>query len=455
MSPAPPALPAQFHRFLVELAQGHQLFIVGGWLRDALRGIEPKDADFATDAPMEAVATLSARHGLRIFADQVAKQHGTYRLTNGRPNEVLDLATLREDVARKSARHAQVQFTTSIAGDLARRDLTINGMAAAYPWGAAVPTAMPARPFSLIDPFAGQGDLARRLLRLIGEPRERLQEDPLRLLRVARFASANGRWRATARTARAMRREAYRLPTLSFERVRDEFLKALALPCPWRFVRLLRDAGALAFLWPPGPFEFHIARAERGLRAASRQRLAPLERWLAFLLAGVLPPPRLANGAGALGQALASWMEQNLRRLRLPVVDVGAAGRTCRAFVWAPEQMLADDTASWLVAAGEHTRRRVERVGFALVAAGRLRRSPWQRWLARCAEMTDHGPVPSLREVAIDGQRLLAEGLVAPGPTVGGLLAHLHHWSLQNRCWRDRAALLHEARRVAATREHR
>lgn len=193
---------------LLKLIQhGFQAYYVGGAVRDSLLGRPIHDVDIATSAHPHQVQA--------IFEETVpiGLAHGTVLvLFNGMPYEV---TTFRSESGYTDHRHPdQVVFEDSIEADLSRRDFTMNAMAISVDgeW---------------IDPFNGRADLAEKRLRTVGDPFERFQEDPLRMLRAARFSSQLN-MEPTENVRDQMSRLAERIQTVSVERVRDELTKCLS-----------------------------------------------------------------------------------------------------------------------------------------------------------------------------------------------------------------------------------
>lgn len=173
---------------------GFQVWVVGGALRDMLSGRAPKDYDLATDAPADTIMKLFSR------VIPVGIQHGTVRIHVDEGDiEVTTVAPSGMD---------------GILLDLNRRDFTMNALALSYPEG------------SLLDPHGGTEDLRRHLLKTVGNPRSRFREDPLRILRAARFMSAYG-CRMDRRMAAAVKDELAGMGEIAAERIRDEMFKLL------------------------------------------------------------------------------------------------------------------------------------------------------------------------------------------------------------------------------------
>lgn len=201
MTIALPAAPAWILRRLNRA--GHEAYVVGGCVRDALMGRTPHDWDICTSALPEQV--------LRLFSDrQVVKtglQHGTVMIVVD--GEGYEVTTFRTDGAYTDHRHPdQVTFVSRLTDDLARRDFTINAMAYHPELG-------------VQDDFGGQADLAAGVIRCVGDPDQRFQEDGLRILRALRFAARFG-FRLEEETGEAMHRNRALLDQIAAERIFTE-----------------------------------------------------------------------------------------------------------------------------------------------------------------------------------------------------------------------------------------
>ena len=206
---------------------GHQLYLVGGTVRDALlkRGPE-KDLDFATDAGPEEII-----HVLRGWADSKRLVGVRFGTVGARKDGVeLEITTFREEVYPEDSRHPRVTFARDIHTDLSRRDFTINAMAVRLPDG------------EFLDPFRGLYDLAHRRLRTPLEPEVSFGDDPLRMLRAARFVSTLG-MEPVQELVEAIGRMHERLRIVSVERIQDEFSKLLLGEHVDRALSLLVETG--------------------------------------------------------------------------------------------------------------------------------------------------------------------------------------------------------------------
>jgi poly(A) polymerase len=219
-------------------AKGFALALVGGSVRDALLGRLGEDLDFATDAPPEAVLAAVDGWGTTwttgIEFGTVGIQRGDLRL---------EVTTYRAEAYDTGSRKPEVRYGESLEDDLLRRDFAVNAMAVPLPFSAASP---------LVDPFGGLEDLGRRLLRTPGRPEDSFSDDPLRMLRAARFSAQLG-FAVDPAAVRAMTAMAERIGIVSAERVRDELSKLLLAPTPRRGLTLLVDTGLAAQVLPELP----------------------------------------------------------------------------------------------------------------------------------------------------------------------------------------------------------
>jgi tRNA nucleotidyltransferase (CCA-adding enzyme) len=224
-------IPSTVRKFATQFANsGYSLYIVGGAVRDHFIGRENTDYDFATDAlPREVMALFPSVIPTGI-------KHGTVTvLFKGQHFEV---TTFREDGEYLDMRRPKaVRFVRSLAEDLKRRDFTINAFA------------VDAFTAKLTDLHDGLGDLNRKLIRAIGEPRERFEEDALRILRACRFTSQLD-FTIESDTAAAMKELSGNLSKVSGERIRDEFFKILSSPTPSVGILAMDACGALDEVLP-------------------------------------------------------------------------------------------------------------------------------------------------------------------------------------------------------------
>src|SRR5947209_3762024 len=205
---------------------GHELHLVGGSVRDALLGRLGEDLDFATSATPD--ETLGALKGWAASTWETGREFGT--IGAARQGLRLEITTYRAEAYDGVSRNPVVRYGTSLLDDLGRRDFTVNAMA----------VSLPSHAFT--DPYGGLADLAAGVLRTPGTPQRSFGDDPLRMLRAARFVAQLG-FAVEPAVLDAMRAMAGDLDRITAERIRDEFSKLLCGADPVPGLRLLVDTG--------------------------------------------------------------------------------------------------------------------------------------------------------------------------------------------------------------------
>ncbi len=289
---------------------GHEAFFAGGWVRDYLLQRKAKDVDIATSARPEEV--------LRLFPDSVAIG-ASFGVVQARSyGHLYEIATFRAEGPYLDGRHPSEVTFTGPEQDALRRDFTINGLFYDPLAG------------RVIDYVRGRADLQHRIIRTIGDPAERFEEDKLRMLRAIRFACSLD-FNIDTPTWETIRRLAPRIMQVSWERIRDEIMKMLAGPARGRALDLLHESGLLSVILPEveamrgieQPPEFH---PEGDVYVHTKLALDLLHRPSAVLALGTLlhdvgKPPTFSvaerirfDGHVELGAQMA---EAICRRLRL------------------------------------------------------------------------------------------------------------------------------------------
>jgi poly(A) polymerase len=217
-------------------AAGHELALVGGPVRDAFLGRTSPDLDFTTDATPD--ETLEVIRGWADAHWEIGKAFGTIGLRKGR--HLVEVTTYRSDVYDRASRKPAVTFGSTLAGDLVRRDFTVNAMAVRFP------------SLEFVDDHGGLADLAAGVLRTPSPPDESFADDPLRMLRAARFASQL-RFTVAPEVRAAMTASAGSLSMVSAERIRDEFTKLVMSDSPREGLTLLVDSGLAGVFMPELP----------------------------------------------------------------------------------------------------------------------------------------------------------------------------------------------------------
>lgn len=428
------------------LDAGHDAYVVGGSVRDALRGVDPHDWDVTTDARPEQIQKVFKR-------SLYNNRFGTVVVRSG--EHEVEVTTYRTEAEYTDHRRPDaVAFTASLEEDLARRDFTMNAMAWRPP--------RDGRRGELVDPFGGRRDIEARLLRAVGNADERFKEDALRMLRAVRFATLLD-LHVEPDTAEAIRRNAALTASVSGERVQQELTKMLAAERPSAALRLLSDLGVLAVICPE--LEECKGTPQEKLAAENvfEHSLATLDATppgdLALRLAGLFhdigKPETFADGHfhqhEFVGEAKARAI---LRRWKFDKETVNEVTHLIRNHMfwyqteWSPSAV----------------RRFIRKVGlenipalFALRRADNIgsgARSPRMYALEslwrRVQEEIDSANAFSLRDLKLDGNDLISTLGMRPGPEIGRVLNALFERVLDDPALNDREKLLELAREEIA-----
>jgi poly(A) polymerase len=215
---------------------GEQIALVGGPVRDALLGRLQNDLDFTTSARPEVTERL-----VKGWADAIWDMGRAFGTIGCRRGEwQVEITTYRSDKYDADSRKPSVDYGDTLEGDLGRRDFTVNAMA----------VSLPGQEF--VDPYGGLVDLAHQVLRTPGRPEDSFSDDPLRMLRAARFAAQLG-FSVAPEVVAAMTAMAGRIEIVSAERVRDELVKLVCAPYPRRGLTLLVETGLADHVLPELP----------------------------------------------------------------------------------------------------------------------------------------------------------------------------------------------------------
>jgi len=363
---------------------GYETWCVGGAIRDNLLGLENHDFDLTTAAPPDEVRRLFKR------TVPVGIEHGTVAVLDQR-NTPHEVTTFRKDI-RTDGRHAVVEFGVSLMDDLARRDFTINAIAyhpIAHRWQ---------------DPFEGAADLEHKLIRSVGDPNWRFQEDYLRILRALRF-SARFQFRIHARTLEAAKANVQGLAQLSAERVRDEWFKGIMTAARVsKLLTLWMDVGA-ARIWlpevrkPGNPKGLPDGRGKRETGKVDKLPRDPvlITAYLASDPASLLTRLKCSNKDIERGRAIGAWRDKY------------------------PDPRHIPEVRRWLSETGEYANELL-----ALLPAFDVSRFPFpvSRLPTVVASIRAAKDPVTLKDLAVTGDDLLAAG-VRPGPDVGETLQRL------------------------------
>ncbi len=418
-------------------AAGFEAYAVGGCIRDSLLGRIPQDWDITTSAFPEQVKAL-----FRKTIDTGIK-HGTVTVLMDR--EGFEVTTYRIDGEYEDARHPkEVIFTRNLTEDLKRRDFTINAMAYNESNG-------------LVDAFDGAGDLKRRVIRCVGNPRERFTEDALRMLRAVRFGAQLG-FSIEEHTKAAIGELAPSLKRISAERIQTELVKLLVSDHPEE-VRTLYETGISREIFPwldemmntkqNNPHHCYTV----GEHTLVTLKNVPADKVLRLtMLFHDMAKPRCltVDEAGIYHfkghpQEGARMAGEVMRQLKF---DNDTIARVKALILW------HDDNPPVTPA---NIRRAIHRVGlrqypdlFAVKRADTMGKNPSQQadmlayiddYEAQYRQIIEEEQCISLKELAVDGSDLIAAGM-KPGKNIGETLDYLLRRVLENPEYNNRETLL-------------
>jgi tRNA nucleotidyltransferase (CCA-adding enzyme) len=438
------AIPQDAIELCEELARGgHAAYLVGGGVRDLLRGQPVKDWDVATSAQPHQVQQMFRR----TIPTGIA--HGTVTVLFR--EHAIEVTTFRGEGAYSDGRRPDsVHFVSQIEDDLGRRDLTINAIA----FDPVTQT--------IVDPFSGQRDLEQGLIRAVGDPLARFEEDGLRVLRAIRFATVL-RFQIDPETLRAMEdaRVLERFKRVSVERVREELWRLLAADRPSIGIELMRHCGLLSIVLPELTETIGVRQNRHHSEDVYRHSLLACDAVrggvrvrLAALLHDIGKPPTAQAKANAPGENTfyghdrfgASQCDRVAERLRLSNADREHLTHLVRHHLFAFDQPSTDAAI----------RRFIQRVGretlddlFELRRADCMGRTAPEEKLAaleafrvRVDQVLAEAPPLTVGELAIGGREVIARLGLGPGPRVGQILRELLQRVIDEPSLNRRKALL-------------
>ena len=389
---------------------GHAAYAVGGCVRDSLLGLDPHDWDLCTSARPEQVMAL--------FGEEkcipTGLQHGTVTVKQG--GRLYETTTFRTEGAYSDGRHPDaVCFVPDVREDLARRDFTINAMAYSAEEG-------------LIDPFDGRDDLAAHLVRAVGEPERRFEEDALRILRLYRFAARFG-FAIDPATGAAARALGPHLDCVSAERIQEELLKLLAAPRPGSYL----EPAVLAIILPELEPEKQPERFAELCRTIDR--IEPTAENVPARLAALLCP---------LGEAGARKALRKLKCSNALTDEVTALEREAPGTPGSEMQL----TAKRLL--GRYELPTIKRLTALCSARHPEQAEAFAALRAEAEQLTAENACCRVSQLAVNGRDLMAAG-VRPGPGLRQVLNALLEAVITGQTPNEKDALLAAAAQFSAS----
>lgn len=389
---------------------GHAAYAVGGCVRDSLLGLDPHDWDLCTSARPEQVMAL--------FGEEkcipTGLQHGTVTVKQG--GRLYETTTFRTEGAYSDGRHPDaVCFVPDVREDLARRDFTINAMAYSAEEG-------------LIDPFGGRDDLAAHLVRAVGEPERRFEEDALRILRLYRFAARFG-FAIDPATGAAARALGPHLDCVSAERIQEELLRLLAAPRPGIYL----EPAVLAVVLPELEPEKQPERFAELCRTIDR--IEPTAENVPTRLAALLCP---------LGEAGARKALRKLKCSNALTDEVTALERE------APGTPGSDQTLMAKRLLGRYELPTIKRLAALCSARHPEQAEAFAALRAEAERLTVENACCRVSQLAVNGRDLMAAG-VRPGPGLRQVLNALLEAVITGQTPNEKDALLAAAAQFSAS----
>ena len=389
---------------------GHAAYAVGGCVRDSLLGLDPHDWDLCTSARPEQVMAL--------FGEEkcipTGLQHGTVTVKQG--GRLYETTTFRTEGAYSDGRHPDaVCFVPDVREDLARRDFTINAMAYSAEEG-------------LIDPFGGRDDLAAHIVRAVGEPERRFEEDALRILRLYRFAARFG-FAIDPATGAAARALGPHLDCVSAERIQEELLKLLAAPRPGSYL----ESAVLAVVLPELEPEKQPERFAELCRTIDR--IEPTVENVPARLAALLCP---------LGEAGARKALRKLKCSNALTDEVTALEREAPGTPGSEMQL----TAKRLL--GRYELPTIQRLTALCSARHPEQAVAFAALRAEAERLTAENACCRVSQLAVNGRDLMAAG-VRPGPGLRQVLNALLEAVITGQTPNEKDALLAAAAQFSAS----
>lgn len=426
-------LPKEVKEMIVALNKaGFEAYAVGGCVRDFILGREPYDWDITTNAKPEEIQKIFSSFA-KAMEDEpqtvYENEFGTVGVKTGSNDpklKVIEITTYRVEEKYTDKRHPdKVKFTTKIEDDLARRDFTVNAIA------------YDGKKF--VDPFKGEEDIKNKIIRTVGNPSNRFNEDALRLMRAARFAVQLG-FDIEEKTAEAIKKNSGDLVAISKERIRDELVKIIMTERAKNGIEMLHEFKLLKYIMPEledgidvGQNKHHIYTVwEHNLRALdwAATHGYKLENRIASLLHDVgKPKTKRGNGPNStfynhevVGAKMAAKILERLKFSKKFIEKVVLLVRY-HLFYYNVEEVTENSVRRLVRNVGPENMDDLLEVRIAdRKGSGVPKAEPYKlRHLRAVIEKVSHDPI-SVKMLKINGDIIMKELKIEPGPKIGYLL---------------------------------
>jgi tRNA nucleotidyltransferase (CCA-adding enzyme) len=418
--------------------KGFEAYIVGGCVRDFLRGVEPQDWDVATNAKPEEIQKIFSKsfYENKFLTVTVQTDSKSPKLKE------VEITTYRKEAKYTDKRHPdEIKFAKTIEEDLARRDFTVNAIA----------LEIQNSKFKIIDPFEGRKDLESKIIRAVGKPEERFNEDALRMMRAVRFTVTLGKgWGIEEKTTRAIKKNSPWLQAISKERIRDEFLKIIMAERASDGIELLRQLGLLKYIIPEIEEGYKVAQNKhhiygcyehylRSLDFAAKRNFNKHVR-LAALLHDI-GKPRTKRGEGPdatfYGHETvgAKMTIQILSRLKFPKKDIEKIAKLVRyhLFYYNVDEVSESSVRRLVRQVGPENMEELLEVRMAdRIGSGVPKAEPYKlRHLRYVIEKVAQDPI-SVKMLKVSGDKVMKILKIQPGPKIGQILDILLGYVLED-----------------------
>jgi len=438
---------------------GFEAFIVGGCVRDILMGKKPEDWDIATSAKPHEIQELFPKsfYENRFFTVTVLTESEDPTLKE------IQITTFRKEAKYSDKRHPDyVEFGENIFEDLKRRDFTINAMAIEI-----LDFSKEKFQVKIIDLFDGQKDLKEKIIRAVGDPKERFSEDALRMMRAIRFAVCLGyRWKIEEKTKEAIKELSHLIEFISKERIRDEFLKIINSERAAEGIELMRKLGLLKYIIPELEEGVGVTQNKHHIYTCYEHCLKSLEYAakkgfsihvrLAALFHDI-GKPRTKRGEGPNATFYnhevvgAKMTEKILRRLKFPLKDIEKIVKLVRyhLFYYNPGEVKESAVRRLLRNVGKENIEELLQLRMAdRIGSGVKKAEPYKlRHLRYMIEKVSRDPI-SPKMLKVNGNDVMEILKIGPGPKVGWILKILLEKVIENPKLNEKEILIEEIKNL-------
>jgi tRNA nucleotidyltransferase/poly(A) polymerase len=397
---------------------GFEAYIVGGCVRDFLRDVEPDDWDITTNANPKEIQKIFPKsfYKNKFFTVTVQTESENPKLKE------IEITTYRLETKYIDKRHpSEVKFAKTLKEDLARRDFTVNAMAID------IELSIKKNELKIIDPFKGQKDLEHKILRAVGNPKERFSEDALRMMRAVRFSVKLGPgWEIEEKTAKAVKQNSVWLQAISKERVRDEFMKIIMTERASDGIETLRKLDLLKYVIPELEENYGVSQNKHHIYDCYEHAIYSL----AYALHDV-GKPRTKRGEGADATfysheiVSAKITIQALNRLKFPKKEIEKIAKLVRyhLFYYNPGEVGESSVRRLVRQVGPENTEELLQVRMAdRIGSGVPKAEPYKlRHLKYLIEKVAQDPISS-KMLKIDGRDIMRILKIKEGPKIGQAL---------------------------------